>query len=531
MPTIANKCKICCADEMVVGRWYKLVAYPRFYTPLQYWCTYSCNDNNVVLIHDTVYIKSEGNFTVNCIDQYGNTDSKTIKAIKNPSNNIKRTYFEYIPTSWNDFKTFVDGCGKNAYISIPKGDYYFELTTESYLIPKGTILDFNFSTINISHTEQVEYEEDNTTIKTSICYKGFKINSDYSGIINVNIQGADNMYGKNDEYSDECFTLYLGDAKYSIIKNIKFKNVCGFNFKVGAFADYTTIKPTIYHGRWKEDNNYNGYIDKITGELITDASCWCMENYEELPTCNNNEFIVGISNGWIPSSVRLYNIAFYDINGNFIELWEDCQYYRMYKFPSNAVYYKLGIYQETEPKNVQPRDDLCIMRIFPCNNCMDCVIENISCVSSATGVLNVIGMNQELHINKIIQPSNGWKYGWSFDIEDSWNGCINCILSNSFIMGTSVYHGIQGLSIINSLLSVGTFNNNIHFPTILNSYIASVILTGTRCNFTGINSCLNTIKNNNDKTIISYKFGTNYSETEILDYIKTYKEILSDKLI
>lgn len=526
MTTIANKCKICCADEMIVGRWYKIVAYPRFYTPLQYWCTYTCNDENVTLIHDTVYIKDEGDFTINCIDQYGNTDSKTIKAIENPFNNINRNYFEYTPTSWEDFKSFVTQCGENSYISIPKGNYNFELSNESYSIPKGTVIDFNFSVINISHIEQVEYGEDGTTIKTSIHYRGFKIDADYSGLINVKIHGSDDMNGKKEEYSDNCVTLELTSPNYGLIKNIEFKNVCGFNFIVGQYADYVKIKPNIGYGKWKDSNNYNGYIN-INGELISDTSCWCMKDYSELPICEDRNFIVGCSNLWIPSSVRLYNIAFYDTNRNFIELWEDCQYYRKYQYPQNAIYYRLGIYQEVEPKNKQLRDDLCIMRIFPCKPGSDCLIENVKCISSATGILNVISPIQDLHINKIIQPTDGWKYGWSFDIEDSWNSCLNCVISNSFILGTSVHHGVQGWSAINTILNLPSFHNNIHFPTLINSYAKSISLQGVRCNFTNINSTVDKISNNNDKPIENYMFGTGVSSEEVTQFINDYKNLLN----
>lgn len=522
MTTIANKCKICCADEMVVGRWYKIIAYPRFYIPTQYWCKYTCEDDNVVLIHDTVYIKSEGDFTINCIDQYGNTDSKTIKAINNPFNDIDRTYYEYIPTSWDDFKTFVTQCGENSYISIPKDNYNFEFTNESYSIPKGTIIDFNFSTINISHTEQVEYEEDGTTVKTSILYKGFKIDSDYSGLINVKIYGSDDMYGKIEEYNGYCGTLDLTSSSYGLIKNIEFKNVCGFNFTVGEYPDCWAIKPSIYYGRWKDDNNYNGYIDKTTGELVSDTSCWCMENYSEFPICEDRYFIVGRADLWLPTSVRLYNISFYDSDGNFIELWEDCQYYRRYQYPENAVYYRLGIYQDFEPKNAQPRDDVCIMRIFSCKPCSDCLIENVKCISSATGVMNIVSAIQDSHINKIIQPRDGWKYGWSFDIEDSWHSCINSVISNSFILGTSVFHAVQGLSIINSIFDYSTFPSCIHFPTIINSYMSTARLNAVRCNFTSINSTINTISNNNDVSITAYVFGNSISNVDANKFIQNY---------
>lgn len=527
--TIQNKCKICCADEMIVGRWYKIIAYPRFYTPLQYWCKYTCNDENVVLIHDTIYIKDEGNFTINCIDQYGNADSKTIKAIKNPFNNINREYYEYTPTSWEDFKLFVTQCGENSYISIPKGNYNFKLINESYSIPKGTIVDFNFSVINISHTEQVEYGEDGTTIKKSIHYKGFKIDSDYSGLINVKIHGSDNMHGKKDEYSDNCYTIELTNAENSIIKNIEFKNVCGFNFMVYSDMDYVKIKPTVEHGRWYDKNNYNGYIDKITGNLISNNKCWCMNEYSELPICDNNTFVVGCSNSWIPTSVRLYNIAFYDVEGNFIELLEDCQYYREYQYPINAVYYKLGIYQEEEPKNKQPRDDVCVMRIFPCNLNKDCIIENINCISSATGIVNVVGGNQDLHINKIIQPNNGWKYDWSFDIEDSWNSCSNCVISNSFILGNSIYHGVQGWTGVNCILQSAVFNNNIHFPTIINSYINIININGIRCNIASINSTINKVNNNNDKPVTHYHANDGEEKTNAEIFITNYKNLLNKK--
>ena len=96
-------CKICCANKMIVGRWYKLVTYAVGYgVPYNYTVTYSAAGENVVLLHDTLYVKSAGAFTVSCMDMYGNTDSKAITAIDKPS--VDRTEYTITPSSWSNFQ-------------------------------------------------------------------------------------------------------------------------------------------------------------------------------------------------------------------------------------------------------------------------------------------------------------------------------------------------------------------------------------------------------------------------------------------
>ena len=120
-------CKICCADKMIVGRWYKLVTYAVGYgVPYNYTVNYSTESDNITLLHDTLYVKSSGAFTVSCIDMYGNTDSKTVQAIGKPT--ISRTPHSITPTDWDDFQSNVTAAGANALISVQTGEYVFALT-------------------------------------------------------------------------------------------------------------------------------------------------------------------------------------------------------------------------------------------------------------------------------------------------------------------------------------------------------------------------------------------------------------------
>lgn len=107
-------CKICCADEMIVGRWYKIITYPIGFNqnqdgtlidtdfPYKYTANYTCNSNLVTLIHDSIYIKNTGQFTLKSVDMYGNTDTKIINAIEAPT--ITRTKIAMTPSSWSDLK-------------------------------------------------------------------------------------------------------------------------------------------------------------------------------------------------------------------------------------------------------------------------------------------------------------------------------------------------------------------------------------------------------------------------------------------
>src|SRR5699024_7634706 len=139
-------------------------------------------------------------------------------------------------------------------------------------------------------------------------------------------------------------------------------------------------------------------------------------------------FCVGYSGMWLPVIARSYNIAFYDENRDFIKLDRDLMFYRKYYNPENTKYFRLFVYQKEEPTDDDARDDICIMRMMGGTDGIDKFVtvedlwmDNIVCHNHASGGLSIVGVCQDVHINRLMAIGNGWKNGWALDIEDSWN--------------------------------------------------------------------------------------------------------------
>lgn len=458
-----GRCKICCADEMIVGRWYKLITHAVGHgVPYNYTVNYSTEAENVVLLHDTVYIKETGAFTVSCVDQYGNKDTKTITAIEKPS--IERTEYTITPTSWSDFQAQVTAIGENALIHVTKGEYAFELTESSYILPAGTVIDFGGSTINV------------TSAVTT--YGGLKIYYDFCGIKNGKFVG--NML--NDEsYVNASTFISVISGKYAEVENLTFDGMAGFNLTVGAWPSYWSFQPYYKNSRWDDSVNYNGYIAD-DGSLTASAEAWTMTEAAEIITTPDRSYYVGRSNMNIPSYVRLFDIAFYDADMKLLELKKDCQYYRAYYYPENAAYVRYCIWQEEEPVNAQPRDDVCIMRMFGGDDTVqtalsvdEAYIANIAYKNHASGGISITGKCEELHIDRMLAKDNGWSNHWAFDAEDGWNSMLGVVVTHSyFAMGDVVLHGCQGVSMISCICGSVSFKSTVHFPTIINSLMHTV---------------------------------------------------------
>lgn len=477
-----SKCVIYCADNMVVGRWYKIISYLTEPNETNnniapYNVTYKCNNSEIAfLIHDTIYIKKSGSFIITANDMYGNLSQKTINAIKEPKIQRNGCTLKNLQ-SWDDLKTRIEQAGENKYITIPNGEYNFDLNENGITVPKGTIIDFNKSIINI--TSSVE------------TYTGFIFYYDYSGLKNATFNGI-NM--KNDySYSDQCTLVKIICGDYQKIENLTFNDVAGFNIAIGTWPLWYSFQPTPESGRWIEENNYNGYIEE-NGEIISNLNSWTMQKMEEIITTDDRSFCVGQSNMWLPG--KTYDLAFYDENENFIELNKSLMFYRRYYYPENAKYFRLCIYQEQEPTNSSGRDDICIMRMMGGINGInrfttvcELLLNNIICKNHASGGLSIVGACQDIHINKMQAIGEGWKNAWAFDIEDSWNSSIGVVVSHSYFgNGTVVFNGTQGFSILSTIMGSTNFRSLIQAPTIINSLCSSINVERLRNNLTIINS-------------------------------------------
>lgn len=462
-------CKICCADKMIVGRWYKLVTYAVGYgVPYNYTVTYSVAGENVVLLHDTLYVKSAGAFTVSCMDMYGNTDSKAITAIDKPS--VNRTEYTITPSSWSNFQEQVSAIGEYALIHVTPGEYAFELTATPFDIPEGTEIDFGGSYVKVTSSE--------TT------YSGFRIVHDFCGLKNASFIG--NMLNDN-TYTDPCNVLSIIGGDYAEIENIVFDKLAGFNFTIGTWPNFWDFLPSSSASRWVESNNVNGYIGD-NGSVVSSTEAWTMAEASPIINTPDRSFYVGQSNMWIPSTVRLFDIAFYDADMALIELRKNCQYFRKYAYPENAAYVRYCIWQDNAPTNHSGRDDVCIMRMMAGNsefkNCLsprDVYISNVVVKNHASGGLSIVGSCEDIHIDRMVARGNGWKNGWAFDAEDGWNSMLGIVVTHSYFdKGAIVLHGCQGATLMSCISGSVTLNNSIHFPTIINDLIGALYVRDLR---------------------------------------------------
>lgn len=493
-----SRCKLFCADSMVVGRWYKLLTYPTEINEdiTTYTATYKCSELDIAyILHDTVYIKNIGIFTISVQDMYGNTDEKTIIATN--EDKIDRLTYKISPRSWEDLREKIENIGECAYISISRGIYDFEVNETGIDVPTKTIIDFNGSTINVSSAV------DN--------YKGFRFSEDYSGIKNAIFNGVD--MGIYTYYSDQCALISIICGKFQKIENLTFNNVAGFNITIGIWPNYWDFKPSYESGRWLDENNFAGYVND-SGEIQAATGRWTMENAAEAIETDDRSYCVGQSSMWFPATAKTYDIAFYDTDGNFIRLDKDLMFYRKYYYPENTKYFRISICQVDEPTNFNGRDDLCIMRMMGGINGInkfttveDLWMDNVICNGHASGGLSVVGVCQDIHINRMKASENGWKNAWAFDIEDSWNSSMGIVISHSYFGdGTVVFHGIQGISMISTIIGSLALRSLIHSPTIINSICSNINIETLRNCLTIINSYSGIITKQEDYEYV-YSFG------------------------
>lgn len=479
-----GKSIIFCADEMMVGRYYKLTTIPIGFStmyggeetelPINYWATYSCGNDNVVLAHDTIYVKSEGEFTIKSTDCTGSVCEKTIAAIVEPS--VERNTVEITPTDWAELKTLVaDEC---TLYSVTKGTYNFDITDEALVVPYGTIIDFNKSTIYVTSSYK------GTSKEGGDYYRMFELHNDHSGLKNVSLIG--NMYGDT-SYLEWCTTVNINGGYNIHIENITFKDLVGFNFNVAGGASATTkcFTPSKeYVGCWKPNiqGNFNGIVGN-DGSLVAETGAWSNNNLIQILESTDRSYAVGHTILWIYSVSKVYDIAFYDENQNFIEVRRYQQHYKKYTYPENAKYIRLTVYQTSEPTNINPNDDICFLRMlgswqtgFRYNPTIELFVSNVKYIDGVSSAsVNITGAVQDCHFELVDCPYNGWygaSYATAFDIEDGFNSMIGIVISHSRL-GLLNVNGAQGFSLVSSKAEQVGLKNSCYFVTFINSISAN----------------------------------------------------------
>lgn len=484
---MANKnCKIFSADKMIVGRWYKLVTYHKgtYGAPWNYTVNYSCSNSNVLLLHDTVYIKSTGTFTVSCVDMYGNTDSKTIEAIAEPY--MERTAYTITPTTWSDFVTKVEACGEYAHITIPKGNYTFTIPSEPYDVREGVIIDFSDSDVTI-----------NTSVTNP---SGLRFLHDHSGFKNCNFAGV-NMY-QNEDITKNTYILGFFKGYNIHCENVHFDKTYGYNIFVGTWAKWNNsiIYATRHDGAWA--TNSTSGCDIINGCILDDGSvstqdnAWTHTNLCRIRESSDRSFRVGRYNHAIPTTARMYDIAFYDNSQNLIAVMRDLQYYRKYTYPVDSVYVRFGVLQTDAPTTGGDASE--VMRMLSGTDYAEGVMgvddiyfDNISAKDHVSGVMSIVGITEDAHFNRIKTNQSGWGSinQWAWDAEDGWASMMGLVMSHSYFKDNYIiFQGAQGASVLSTISGSITCNGSLHFMTIINSVLHNVIGTSLRGFCTLINS-------------------------------------------
>lgn len=475
-----SKSVIFCADEMIIGRYYKIITIPigfktihegkEIELPYNYWAKYSCESDNVILAHDTVYVKSEGTFTIKSVDCTGYECKKTITAVLEPT--IERNVEIITPTDWGNFKSLV--VNENTLYSVKKGTYHFDITDKKFVPPYGTVIDFNDSIVYITSSYK------GTSKNNNDYYKMFSFENDFSGIKNVNFIG--NMYGDT-SYLEWCTTIKIVGGYNVHIENITFKDLVGFNFSVegGATTTEKCYTPSkTYIGCWKPNiqGNFNGFVND-DGILTEYPESWSNNELIPILKSTDNSYGIGHSILWMYSISKVYDIAFYDSEKKFIEVRRYQQHYKKYYYPENAEYIRLTVYQTNEPENINPNDDICFLRMlgswsneFRYRPTEELFVSNIKYIDSvSSSSINVVGAVSDCHFELIDCPYNGWygsNYAASFDIEDGYNSMIGITISHSRL-GLLRVNGVQGFSFISGKVSSVGFSNSSYFPTFINS--------------------------------------------------------------
>ena len=482
---MTNRCVICCADEMIVGRWYKIIAYP-VGAPARgsisdamcdYRVNYTCDADNVVLIHDTIYIKATGEFEIRCADMFGATASKTIRAIEEPT--IERTTHEIIPESWDDFKAKIDGIGDNAYISIPKGVYRFDLTDEVYVPPSGVVIDFNDSIVEVT--------------AAIAPYAMFHFRWNFNGLRNATIRKI--ALDTDPDYQCNATLLKAYSGDYHKIEHIRVEGFHGYYLSVGAWTRYWYTKPNSTSSEWKSANSINGYIAD-DGSVVESADAWTTDEMVERIETPDRSYGVGSSDMWIHTDAKLYDIAFYDAAGALIEIRRDQQFYKKYYYPANAAFVRYSVWQTAQPSDVPGAGDMCIFRMMGGSSLVDFYpavreawFDDIIDLDTQTGIFSGVGICQDVHLNRLFSPVNGSVNNWAFDLEDHWNSALGYTIAHSYFGDAqTVVHGAQGVSFVSTIMGDTNLRNGIIFPTFINCLCGNLWAEQIRGNATFINS-------------------------------------------
>lgn len=439
------------------GRFYRMMCAPVI-ADTTMWSNiqpiYSCEDPRATILADSVSFSEVGTYTITAT--YGNYVGEIIiQAIAEPK--VSRTKTSITISTFNELK---EAC-ERTYLDLRiRFVGSLEVSDEPIYVGEGTIIDFGNRILNY-------------TIKSGVeeCAL-FAFYQSHSGLKNV---WLNNLSDPAIERGERHKIIDVENGDNILISNIISQNQWGFGFGVGTIYYYPWAQvDTISHKetRWQATSMTvdapvggieSGGID-IDGSLNNDNSCWRTSDYIKCPYCSDDAYIVGTHNinTW-PTDAKYANIAFYDADYNLIELQTGIQYWRRYKRPNNAVYWKAFVVQPDAPTN-KDTDSNCIFRMFgdvtgwhgdiyrgtergqqpACVT--NLVIDGYICLTNDSGFCSVAGAFNDLNVANVYVESNGLTNLWGFDYEDGWYSMVGAVNIRLYCDSVVACNSGQGLS-------------------------------------------------------------------------------------
>ena len=194
------------------------------------------------------------------------------------------------------------------------------------------------------------------------------------------------------------------------------------NFTKGRLNDKGELDSSV--SRWFTTNKFFEI-----GKRFDDTDFY--ENYVLTNMLNTRE--ITSYHSIKPSSLHLYDIAWYDENKKFLKIdkwrYTDENYIR----GEGARYYKISIHQTNQPKREDCYDNKTYISFMPAGSSHFCEIKDTNIYHSADGLVSIIGETNSCWIHNNYIYNDGYLYGWSMDLEDGWYGIRGTILENNII--------------------------------------------------------------------------------------------------
>ena len=458
----------------------------------------SSNESIAKVVDGLVIPKKLGKVTITAkLLRTSITDSVTIEIVerKKPKEKIKKISKNYKSKKGNKFSKnnypgtsqaifdAIDEAYKDGYnhIIFPKIDFYCSPLEKRYYIPTGMTVEFPkgskiFMKPRVNATGGTFFGIGWPTWETGYFYDipkekatieksektgnitGYYIDDvhlivdKYYGEFYDEKAGIDEIVRNAGKYSS-TFVVFGKFARYSSAE-VHTANCTSSYFMLFAAATYANeIKGNIGISYL---NFTKGRIND-KGELDSSASRWFSTNdffeigkridgtdfYENYVLTNMFSSSSDTSYHTIsPSSLHLYDIAWYDENKKFLKIdrWRfvDENYVR----GEGAKFYKISIHQINPPRKEDCPNNITYIYFMPAGSSHFCEIKNTNLYHSAKGLFASIGETNSCWIHDNYLYNDGYVYTWAMDLENGWYGMRGTIIENNVIRKYT--HGYSG---------------------------------------------------------------------------------------